>query len=155
MAKPFNEPQVVSEEAASDEPQVVDDSHTPSTPSAHSVEHDVSKEKGTEAGFYNREMPTYTDEEGQEGEIHLDTAQDIVTTVIDLDDDPSLSPWTFRMFFIGMGLSCFGAVLEEIYNFKPQVVYISISKSKSLPRDMRCVLMALTSVPHCHRLCGG
>ncbi len=33
---------------------------------------------------------------------HLDTAEDIVTTVIDVDDDPTLNPWTFRMFFIGI-----------------------------------------------------
>jgi hypothetical protein len=39
--------------------------------------------------------------EGQEGEIHLETAEDIVTQVIDLDDDPTLNPWTFRTFFIG------------------------------------------------------
>jgi hypothetical protein len=31
----------------------------------------------------------------------LETEEDIVTNVIDVDDDPSLSPWTFRMFFIG------------------------------------------------------
>lgn len=37
-----------------------------------------------------------------DGDIkHLDTAADIVTTVIHVDDDPSLNPWTFRMFFIG------------------------------------------------------
>lgn len=29
------------------------------------------------------------------------TAQDLVTTVISLTDDPSLNPWTFRMFFLG------------------------------------------------------
>lgn len=68
----------------------------PSTPSVHSK--DGSKEKA--AGVYN-EMPAYTDEEGQESEIHLDTAADIVTQVIDLDDDPTLNPWTFRMFFLG------------------------------------------------------
>ncbi len=67
-----------------------------STPSENSK--DGSKEK--EAGVFN-DMPAYTDVEGQEGEIHLDTAADIVTQVIDLDDDPSLNPWTFRMFFIG------------------------------------------------------
>lgn len=94
----------------------------PSTPSVHS--RDGSKEK--EAGVYSNDMPAYSDVEGQEGEIHLDTAEDIVTQVIDLEDDPSLNPWTFRMFFLGMGLSCFGAVLSEIYYFKPQVIYVSL-----------------------------
>jgi hypothetical protein len=37
-----------------------------------------------------------------EGDIkNLETAEDIVTTVIHVDDDPTLNPWTFRMFFIG------------------------------------------------------
>jgi hypothetical protein len=69
----------------------------PSTPSVHS--RDGSKEK--EAGLYSNDVPAYTDVEGQEEEIHLNTAEDIVTHVIDLDDDPTLNPWTFRMFFLG------------------------------------------------------
>ncbi|KAK5991876.1 Sexual differentiation process isp4-like protein [Cladobotryum mycophilum] len=56
----------------------------------------------------------------------LETAEDIVTHVIHVDDDNTLSPWTFRMFFIGIGLSTFGAVLQEIMYFKPQVVYVSV-----------------------------
>jgi len=106
-----------------DQSQIIgDEKRAPSSPSTHSKE-DSSKEK--EAGLFNN-VPLYTDEEGQESEIHLDSAADIVTQVIDLDDDVNLNPWTFRMFFIGMGLSCFGAVLEEIYYFKPQVIYVSL-----------------------------
>lgn len=42
------------------------------------------------------------DPESLEGETGpLETAEDIVTHVIGVDDDPSLSPWTFRMFFVG------------------------------------------------------
>ncbi|KAM5354772.1 hypothetical protein ACJ41O_001418 [Fusarium nematophilum] len=44
----------------------------------------------------------------------LETAEDIVTNVIKVDDDPSI------------GLSVFGAVLQEIMYFKPQVVYVSV-----------------------------
>jgi hypothetical protein len=29
------------------------------------------------------------------------SAKDIVTHVLHVDDDPSLNPWTFRMFFLG------------------------------------------------------
>jgi hypothetical protein len=49
------------------------------------------------------ETPRVHDLELQDGEIkkHLDTAEEIVTTVIRLEDDPTLNPWTFRMFFIG------------------------------------------------------
>jgi hypothetical protein len=51
---------------------------------------------------YEAELPHYTDEEGHGGDVnHLDTAEDIVTTVIHVVDDPTLNPWTFRMFFIG------------------------------------------------------
>ncbi len=61
--------------------------------------------KKDEAG--GREEPPayhYHDTEAAigEGEIGaLDTAEAIVTTVIHVDDDPTINPWTFRMFFIG------------------------------------------------------
>lgn len=46
--------------------------------------------------------PGSIDPESLEGETGpLETAEDIVTHVIAVDDDPSLSPWTFRMFFVG------------------------------------------------------
>ena len=51
--------------------------------------------------------PYYRDPETPigEGDIkELSTAEDIVTTVIHVDDDPTLNPWTFRMFFIGSSL---------------------------------------------------
>ena len=41
----------------------------------------------------------------------LTTAEDFITTVISLEDDPSLRAWTFRSVFLGLGLSAFGAVL--------------------------------------------
>ncbi|KAI0268601.1 OPT oligopeptide transporter [Gloeopeniophorella convolvens] len=55
----------------------------------------------------------------------LQNERDIVTHIISVEDDPSLSPWTFRSFFIGIGLSAFGGVLAEIYYFKPQTVLVS------------------------------
>ncbi|KAG0650863.1 Oligopeptide transporter 3 [Hyphodiscus hymeniophilus] len=51
----------------------------------------------------------------------LDTAEVTVTAV---GDDSTLNPWTFRMFFIG--LSAFGAVLQEIFYFKPQIIFVSV-----------------------------
>ncbi|KAH8115217.1 OPT oligopeptide transporter protein-domain-containing protein [Phellopilus nigrolimitatus] len=65
-----------------------------------------------------------TDEAEGEGEV-LSDARDLVTHVISVDDDPSLSPWTFRVAVIGLGLSTFGGVLAEIYYFKPQTVLVS------------------------------
>ena len=43
----------------------------------------------------------------------LRNERDIVTQVISIHDDPSLNPWTFRSFFIGIGVSAFGGVLGE------------------------------------------
>jgi hypothetical protein len=39
-----------------------------------------------------------------EEEVHkkpVETARDIVTSIITAEDDPSLSPWTFRTWFLG------------------------------------------------------
>jgi hypothetical protein len=46
-------------------------------------------------------------------ECVLSDERDIATHIISVDDDPSLNPWTFRAFFIGIGLSTFGGVLGE------------------------------------------
>lgn len=36
-----------------------------------------------------------------DGNVVVSTAEEIVTKVIHVDDDPTLNPWTFRMFFLG------------------------------------------------------
>lgn len=52
---------------------------------------------------YETEVHSSSDEEGRGGEVNaLETAEDIVTAIIDVSDDPTLNPWTFRMFFIGL-----------------------------------------------------
>jgi hypothetical protein len=63
--------------------------------------------KGYEGGTTALPPPYHHDTEAAigEGEIGaLETAEDIVTTVIHVDDDPTINPWTFRMFFIGQYL---------------------------------------------------
>lgn len=67
--------------------------------------------------------------------------EDIALKALHIDDDPSLNPWTFRMFFlgtfavlflvlslifIGIGLSGFGSTLATIFLFKPQSVVVSV-----------------------------
>ena len=47
------------------------------------------------------ELPQYEGEDKIHDEGHVSTAEDLVTQVIHVDDDPSLNPWTFRMFFLG------------------------------------------------------
>ncbi|THH03265.1 hypothetical protein EW145_g6393 [Phellinidium pouzarii] len=90
---------------------------TKATPLSEKVESITSDEKDVENAS--------TSEEGDgDGEI-LNDARDLVTHVISIDDDESLSPWTFRTAVIGIGLSAFGGVLAEIYYFKPQTVLVS------------------------------
>jgi hypothetical protein len=37
------------------------------------------------------------------------SARDLVAEVLELSDDPTLSPWTFRMWFLGICLSLFAS----------------------------------------------
>lgn len=55
-----------------------------------------------------------------------ETAKDLVTEVIAAEDDPSLSPWTFRTWFLGCGLAVFGSATTAINTFKPQPVHIHL-----------------------------
>ncbi|KAF9037805.1 OPT oligopeptide transporter [Hymenopellis radicata] len=55
----------------------------------------------------------------------IETAEDWSLRLISLDDDPTLPVWTFRLWFCALGLSCFGAVLSQIFAFRPQTVYVS------------------------------
>ncbi|PPQ75716.1 hypothetical protein CVT24_002577 [Panaeolus cyanescens] len=63
------------------------------------------------------------DENGNERPIVTDL--DVATRLISLEDDPTLPVFTFRMWFLGTGLSCFGAVLGQIFYFRPQTVFVS------------------------------
>jgi hypothetical protein len=71
-------------------------------PKLQSGDLDISKD---EKRAYNEEAepaPIYTDEEGKlGGEGAVETNEDLVTRVIHVEDDPSLNPWTFRVFFLG------------------------------------------------------
>lgn len=62
-------------------------------------------------------------ENGKERPIETDV--DVTTRLISLDDDPTLPVYTFRMWFLGLGLACFGSVLGQIFYFRPQTVFVS------------------------------
>jgi len=47
---------------------------------------------------YDGEVPRY---ESEEEDLVIETAEDITTHVLHLEDDKTLNPWTFRMFFLG------------------------------------------------------
>ncbi|KAG6898080.1 hypothetical protein C0992_006000 [Termitomyces sp. T32_za158] len=69
------------------------------------------------------------DENGKERPIETDI--DIATRLISLEDEPTLPAFTFRMWFLGLGLACFGSVLGQIFvgsslhHPMPQTVYVS------------------------------
>ncbi|KAK0385397.1 hypothetical protein NLU13_7873 [Sarocladium strictum] len=56
----------------------------------------------------------------------IDNAKDLITHVLHVEDDPNASPWTFRAFLIGLMLCVFASVLQQIFYFKPQVIYVSV-----------------------------
>ena len=62
-----------------------------------------SIDKGVEAGFASgNDLPAYEGEEFSRGAGEVvTTAEDLVTRIINVEDDPSLDPWTFRTFFLG------------------------------------------------------
>lgn len=63
---------------------------------------DIKDVPGDQTSIREIPLPPYDDAEGLGDKPGpLETAEEIVTHVIHVDDDPTLSPWTFRMFFIG------------------------------------------------------
>lgn len=54
-----------------------------------------------------------------EGRIVVETSE-LAVTVLHVDDDPTLSPWTFRTFFLGM--LALSIHLVAILTFIPQVL---------------------------------
>ena len=63
---------------------------------------DNDEHHGKDAEARETEVPAYDGEEGY-GQIEVvSDAKDIVTSVLHVEDDPSLNPWTFRMVFLGM-----------------------------------------------------
>lgn len=66
-----------------------------------------------EKSSYNNVDVESTEENDSEFAV-LENERDIATHVISIEDDPTLNPWTFRAFFIGIGLSAFGGVLGTL-----------------------------------------
>ena len=64
------------------------------------VEKGPGRESPTSSG---NDLPEYQGEEdyGRRRSTVVDTAEGLVTRVIDVEDDPTLNPWTFRTFFLG------------------------------------------------------
>lgn len=74
----------------------------PGTNSPPLSSHDEKNEKnGFESVHGKTEVPPYDGEPDRRGSVVVATAEDLITQVIGLEDDPSLSPWTFRAMFLG------------------------------------------------------
>ncbi|CAA7268243.1 unnamed protein product [Cyclocybe aegerita] len=80
---------------------------------------------GSDIGEVFAEGPRLIDLGADGKERPIETDADYSTRLISLDDDPTLPIWTFRMWFLSLGLSCFGAVLGQIFYFRPQTVSVS------------------------------
>ncbi|PAV19472.1 OPT oligopeptide transporter [Pyrrhoderma noxium] len=86
---------------------------------------DEKDEKGSLSISSSSPVDVWDDGTSDGRERPIETDIDVATRLISLDDDPSLPIMTFRTWFLGLGLSCFGAVLGQIFYFRPQTVFVS------------------------------
>ncbi|KAI0822753.1 OPT oligopeptide transporter [Trametes gibbosa] len=64
-------------------------------------------------------------DEATEEEYRVQEAYEVAIKVLSTRDDPGVPALTFRTFVLGLGFSAFGAVLAQIYYFKPQTLSVS------------------------------
>jgi hypothetical protein len=67
---------------------------------SHQPVEDEKRELSISKGFFTQahDVEASSDDDN----VVVSTAEEIATKVIHVDDDPTLNPWTFRMFFLGM-----------------------------------------------------
>lgn len=113
---------------AADKSDFLDGSHYPSEEKLHDL---ASVTTGSQYRFgqefqlegQNRYFPQ-PDGEIEEDKV-LETAEDFSRALVSSEDDPNLPIHTFRMWFTGLGLAVFGAVLGMLFQFRPQVISVS------------------------------
>ncbi|KAI0918825.1 hypothetical protein AcW1_009464 [Taiwanofungus camphoratus] len=103
-----------------DEKHVSDDSIEKKSVDESSID-DALKAKEVEE-FEER----LANDEASEDEYRVEEAYEVAIKVLSLKDDPTLQAVTFRTLFLGLGFSAFGAVLAQIYYFKPQTLNVSV-----------------------------
>ncbi|KAI0086087.1 OPT oligopeptide transporter [Irpex rosettiformis] len=88
-----------------------------------------SEKKGVDDAEVVREIEAFEErlqnDEATDAEYLIQDAADVALKVLSTHDDPDLPSLTFRTFFLGLGFSAFGAVLAQIYYFKPQTLSVS------------------------------
>jgi hypothetical protein len=50
------------------------------------------------------------------------TGREIVAEVLTAEDDPTVNPWTFRMWFVGIGLSVFASTMYVLCIFASSLI---------------------------------
>jgi len=65
-------------------------------------------------------------DEATDAEYRVEEAYEVAVKVLTTKDEPELQAVTFRTVFLGLGFSAFGAVLAQIYYFKPQTLNVSV-----------------------------
>ncbi|KAF8920813.1 peptide transporter MTD1 [Mucidula mucida] len=77
-----------------------------------------------QGGVYDDLREIDLGEDGKERPIETD--MDVAMRLISLDDDPTLPAFTFRMWFLGIGLACFGSVLGQIFTISVSPLFLQI-----------------------------
>ncbi|CAK5272524.1 unnamed protein product [Mycena citricolor] len=85
----------------------------------------VNLDDAEEVGEVFADGPRLIDMDETGHERPIETDMDYATRLVSLDDDPLMRVFTFRMWFLALGLSCFAAVLGQIFYFRPQTIYVS------------------------------
>ncbi|KAL6307422.1 OPT oligopeptide transporter [Sparassis latifolia] len=100
----------------------------------YNYEENTTTEKSSSAGSLDKNKSKQVEEfeeriandEATDNEYRVEEAYEVALKVLSIRDDPELQSITFRSIFLGLGFSAFGAVLAQIYYFKPQTLNVSI-----------------------------
>ncbi|CAA7267213.1 unnamed protein product [Cyclocybe aegerita] len=91
---------------------------------------DKPKDNSPDVEFFNEkekiaDVSSVASSQSLVDEAALERPEGVATQVISTQDDPELPVFTFRVVFLGIGLSAFSSVLGTIYTFKPQNATVS------------------------------
>ncbi|KAH8083293.1 OPT oligopeptide transporter [Cristinia sonorae] len=109
---------------------------SPNSPALHASEkggkiatEGDSKLREDDTSIEKVDVKSVTNTNSEEDELFdarvIEREEDVAVEIISAEDDPTLPVYTFRVFFLGIGLSVFSSVLATIYTFKPQNATVS------------------------------
>ncbi|TNY19127.1 peptide transporter MTD1 [Rhodotorula diobovata] len=94
-------------------------------PTARTSAHDVAPHRATDPAAREADELDAEDVLANGKERPIETAADLGTRCLSLDDDPTMPIHTLRMYILGLGLTCFSAVLGQIFYFRPTSLTVS------------------------------